>query len=433
MNRQELIYLREWKRSATRKPLIIKGARQVGKTWLMKTFGRLEYSNTAYINFESNASLQTIFEADFDITRILLAIRIETGQIIEPGKTLIILDEIQMAPGGLTALKYFEENAPQYHVIAAGSLLGLSLGKQTAFPVGKVEFLHLYPLTFFEFIEAVHENALLEPLRNRDWEMVKTFNSKYIDLLKKYYFIGGMPEAVHSFSQHADFNKVREIQERILIAYEQDFAKYAPHAIVPRIRMLWNSLPAQLAKENRKFIYGLIRQGARAKDYELAISWLIDGGLIHKVNNITKPAMPLKAYENTEAFKLYLLDVGLLSAMTRLDIKTILEGNVIFKEFKGALTEQYVLQQLITFKDLSIYYWAPENARAEVDFLVQIAGDIIPVEVKAEENLQARSLKVYQQKFQPTLAIRTSMSDYRKEDWLVNLPLYAIAEIHSIV
>jgi uncharacterized protein len=426
MKRAEMDYLLHWKHSKTRKPLIIRGARQVGKTWLMKEFGRLEYENIAYINFESNAVLKTIFEKDFDIKRILLAIRIETGINPEPGKTLIILDEIQEAPKGLTSLKYFHENAPEYHVVAAGSLLGLALGNQSAFPVGKVEFLHLYPFSFIEFLLALNENLLQELIQNQDWPLIKTFKLKFIELLRQYYFVGGMPEAVQSFAKDKNFNKVREIQQQILTAYEQDFSKHAPNAIVPRIRMVWNSLPAQLAKENRKFIYGMLRQGARAKEFELAISWLIDSGLIYKVNNVSKPSLPLKAYENNEAFKLYFTDVGLLAAMTNLDIKTILDGNAIFSEFKGALTEQYVMQQLMPLKEIGLYYWSPENARSEIDFLVQIAGKIIPVEVKAEENLQARSLKVYCQKFHPEIAVRTSMSDFRKEDWLTNVPLYAI-------
>jgi uncharacterized protein len=433
MFRQELSRLKKWQLSTGRKPLIVRGARQVGKTWLMKEFGKTAYSNYAYVNFETNPSLQRVFEDDFDIPRILQAIRIETNQQIDPETTLIILDEIQTAAGGLTALKYFQESAPDYHVIAAGSLLGMALGKQTAFPVGKVEFLYLYPLTFTEFAAALKESSLLEPLQTKDWQLVAVFKHRYIELLKKYYFIGGMPEAVNSFAESANFATVREIQQRILLAYEQDFSKHAPNAIVPRIRQLWNSVPAQLAKENKKFIYGIIRKGARAKDYELAIAWLIDCGLIYKVNNISKPSIPLKAYENFDAFKLYIMDVGLLAAMTNLDVKTLLEGNMIFSEFKGALTEQYVLQQLITNKDITINYWSPENARAEIDFVVQLNGKIIPIEVKAEENLQARSLKVYFEKFHPPTVIRTSMSNYRAEDWLINLPLYAISLIDSVI
>ena len=429
MKRNELAILAKWKTAENRKPLIIRGARQTGKTWLMKELGRTNYSTVAYLNFESSSTLKNLFTGDFDIRRILQAIKIETGVTVEPGNTLIILDEIQEAPGAITSLKYFHENASEYHVIAAGSLLGVALAQHISFPVGKVEFLDLYPFSFTEFLEALKEQSLVELLVNRDWTLITNFKARYIERLKQYYYVGGMPEAVLSFSRRADFDEVRKIQKRILIAYEQDFSKHAPTSIVPRIRMLWNSIPAQLAKENRKFIYGIIRQGARAKDYELAMSWLIDCGLIHKVNNITKPAIPLKAYEDLSAFKLFLVDVGLLSAMTDLDVKTILEGNVLFEEFKGALTEQYVLQQLLSLKDLTIYYWSPENVRAEVDFLLQTKGRVIPLEVKAAENLHAKSLRVYHQKFQPELSIRTSLSDFRKEEWMTNLPLYAISTI----
>lgn len=432
MRRSDITFLIKWKESKNRKPLIIRGARQVGKTWLMKEFGKQQYQQYAYLNFESSAVLKSLFTGDFDIKRILTAIQIETGVSVDPENTLIIFDEIQEAPGALTSLKYFQENAPEYHIISAGSLLGVALNSHVSFPVGKVTFLDLYPFSFTEFLEALNEKPLVDLLRSHDWQLVSSFKSRYIELLKQYYYIGGMPEAISSFLLNRNFEDVRAIQQRILIAYEQDFSKHAPHDIVPRIRMLWNSIPAQLAKENRKFIYGVIRQGARAKDYELAMSWLIDCGLIHKVNNVKKPAVPLKAYEDFGAFKLFLVDVGLLAAMTELDVRTLLEGNNVFEEFKGALTEQYVLQQLVAQKEGTAYYWSPENARAEIDFLLQIAGRIVPVEVKAEENLQAKSLKVYCQKYKPELAIRTSMSDFRREEWMTNLPLYAIHELFRL-
>jgi predicted AAA+ superfamily ATPase len=385
----------------------------------------------AYVNLESTTTLKSLFSGDFDMQRIILALEIETKVTIEAHNTLIILDEIQEAPGALTSLKYFQENAPEYRVIAAGSLLGVALNQNTSFPVGKVDFLDLYPLTFVEFLEALNEQPLVDLLKKQDWHLITQFKSRYIERLKQYYYIGGMPEAVYAFSQHTNFEEVRAIQRRILIAYEQDFSKHAPIQIVPRIRMLWNSIPAQLAKENRKFIYGLVRQGARAKDYELAMSWMIDCGLIHKVNNVTKPSIPLKAYEDMGAFKLFLVDVGLLSAMADLDVQSILIGNDLFEEFKGALTEQYVLQQLITLKNVSTYYWSPENVRAEVDFLLQIKGKVIPLEVKAAENLRAKSLRVYYQKYEPKVVLRTSLSDYRQEEWMTNWPLYAISEIAS--
>jgi len=429
MKRAEIEALIKWKDSENRKPLIIRGARQVGKTWLMKSFGKAQYEESAYVNFESNKMLAQIFADDFNIQRIITALQIETGLIIKPCTTLIILDEIQEAPGALTSLKYFQENAPEYHVISAGSLLGVALSGHTSFPVGKVDFLDLYPLSFIEFLGALNQQPLIDLLKSRDWALIKSFKLKYIQLLKQYYFVGGMPEGVLSFTKNGDFDEVREIQKRILSSYEQDFSKHAPNEIVPRIRMLWNSMPAQLAKENKKFIYGIIKQGARAKDYELALSWLIDCGLLHKVSRTAKPAMPLKAYEDFNAFKLFVVDVGLLGAMVDMDVKTLLEGNNVFEEFKGALTEQFVLQQLMTINGVTTYYWSAESATAEIDFLLQYAGQIIPVEVKAEENLKAKSLKVFCQKYNPTTAIRTSMSDYRKEDWFTNLPLYAISEI----
>ena len=433
MKRSDINYLIKWKNSDGRKPLIIRGARQVGKTWLMKEFGRKEYAKCAYVNLETNPALKSLFTENFDIRRILTALQIETGIQIEAENTLIILDEIQEAPGALTSLKYFHENANQYHIIAAGSLLGVALNGKTSFPVGKVDFLDLYPFDFLEFLEATDRKPLVDLLQKHDWELIKTFKSRYIEALKQYYYVGGMPEAVLSFSQKTDFKEVRAIQKKILIAYEQDFSKHAPKEIVPRIRTLWNSIPAQLAKENRKFIYGLIRQGARAREYELSMNWLQDCGLIYKVHNANKPAIPLKAYEDIGAFKLFLSDVGLLAAMTDLDAKTLLEGNSIFEEFKGALTEQYVLQQLIANKETVVYYWSPESSRSEIDFLLQYAGQVIPVEVKAEENLKSKSLRVYFDKFQPKTVIRTSMSDYRKEEWMLNLPLYAIGEVFRLI
>jgi predicted AAA+ superfamily ATPase len=431
MLRTEIANLITWKSSKSRKPLIIRGARQVGKTWLMKEFGKNEYKQTIYINFESSKHLHSIFNTDFDIQRILTALQIETGIIANKHDTLIIFDEIQEVPEAITSLKYFYETAPEYHIIAAGSLLGVALHKHISFPVGKVEFLDLYPLSFTKFLTAIEQKNLVSLLENKNWELIKSFKEKFILFLKQYYFIGGMPEAVHSFSINNDFNEVRKIQKAILNAYEQDFSKHAPIEIVPRIRMVWNSISAQLAKENRKFIYGLIKKGARAKDFELAITWLIDCGLIHKINRISKPAIPLKAYMDISAFKLFLVDIGLLNAMGNIDIKTLLEKNSIFQEFKGAITEQFVLQQMLCSKKFNIYYWSAEKSDAEIDFLIQHEGQVIPIEVKAEENLQAKSLKVFCEKFKPQLAIRTSMSDYRKENCLSNIPLYAISQLKN--
>jgi len=432
MKRHQLANLLDWKNARSRKPLIIKGARQVGKTWLMQTFGTAHYKQSVYLNFEKNARMRSLFNDDFDMQRVIIALQAETGKVIDKNNTLLIFDEIQAAPRAITALKYFCEDAPGYHVVAAGSLLGVALHANISFPVGKVDFLDLHPMNYQEFLMALGEEGLLQILDSGDWKLINAFKTKFIDRLRQYYYVGGMPEAVKNFSENHDFVEVRHIQKQILTAYEQDFSKHPPVNIVPRIRMLWNSIPSQLAKENRKFIYGLIRQGARAKDYEMALSWLVDCGQVHKVTRITKPVIPLKAYEEMGAFKLYLVDIGLLAAMGDIDAKTLLEGNAIFEEFKGALTEQYVLQQMVCDEDLTIHYWTADRSMAEVDFVLQYNGKVVPLEVKAEENLQAKSLKVYQQKFRPALALRLSMSDYRTSDWLVNLPLYAISMLKQV-
>ena len=433
MQRRTLQDLVKWKNSLNRKPLIIRGARQVGKTWLMCEFGRTNYKKVAYINFDNNDRMENLFKGNFDLKRIITALQIEAGIIIEADNTLLIFDEIQEVPRALTSLKYFCENAPEYQIVAAGSLLGVALHPGTSFPVGKVDFLDLYPLDFLEFISATRNDNLVELLQSKDFELITSFKSIYIDLLKQYYYVGGMPEVVDIFVKTTDYRLVREVQQRILSAYEQDFSKHAPNETVPRIRMLWNSIPTQLAKENRKFIYGLIREGARAKEYELAMTWLIDCGLVYKIGRITKPDMPLMAYQDFNAFKLFILDVGLLAALSNLDLKSILEGNKIFEEFKGALTEQYVLEQLIASKGISPFYWSAEKSTAELDFVFQSESEVVPLEVKAAENLQAKSLKNYYLKYQPKYAIRTSMSDYRQEEWLINLPLYAINILREIL
>ena len=332
----------------------------------------------------------------------------------------------------LTSLKYFYENAPEYHIVCAGSLLGIALHQGTSFPVGKVDFLKLYPLSFKEFLMATGKERFAELLDKRDFPMITSFKQLYIDALKQYSFIGGMPEAVQSFVENKDFNEVREIQKRILAAYEQDFSKHAPVEIVPRLRMLWNSIPSQLAKENKKFIYGLIREGARAKDYETVIMWLSDCGLVHKVTRVNVAGIPLRAYEDLKAFKLFVVDVGLLGCMTGLRQRTLLEGNDLFVEFKGALTEQYVCQQLKTMEDLDVYYYTNDRGSCEVNFIIDTGEQVVPVEAKAEVNLRAKSLKTYYEKFSPPISVRTSMADYKREEWLVNLPLYAIDQITQI-
>ena len=421
--------LLKWKESKRRKPLIIEGARQVGKTWLMKEFGKQAYEDTVYINFDSNSVMAKLFEADLDTERLITGLELYAGRKINPDKTLLIFDEVQEVPRALTSLKYFYENAPEYNIVCAGSLLGIALHEGTSFPVGKVDFLKLYPLSFKEFLMAIGKESYADLLDKQDFGMITSFKQTYIDALKHYYFVGGMPEAVQCFAEDKDFNEVREIQKRVLEAYEQDFSKHAPVGIVPRIRMLWNSIPSQLAKENKKFIYGLIREGARAKEYEAAIMWLSDCGLVHKVSRVNAAGIPLKAYEDLKAFKLFVVDVGLLGCMVGLNQRTLLDGNNLFAEFKGALTEQYVCQQLKTIEDLGVYYYTNDRSSCEVDFVLDTGERVIPLEVKAEVNLKAKSLKTYHEKFLPEVSVRTSMADLKKEDWLINLPLYAIEEI----
>lgn len=432
MYRMAMENLLAWKQSRRRKPLIIEGARQVGKTWLMKEFGRQAYGDTVYINFDSNARMAELFASDLDTKRLVLGLELYAGRKIDPENALLIFDEVQEVPRALAALKYFCEDAPQYHIVCAGSLLGIALHRGTSFPVGKVDFLKLYPLSFQEFLMAIGKQQFSELLDQQDFSMITSFRETYADALKQYYFVGGMPEAVESFAENQDFNEVRQIQKRILAAYEQDFSKHAPNEVVPRLRMLWNSIPAQLAKENKKFIYGLVREGARAKDYETALLWLSDCGLVHRVSRVNAPGIPLRAYEDMKAFKLFVLDVGLLGCMTGLHQRTLLDGNALFVEFKGAITEQYVCQQLKTLADLELCYYTNDRGSCEVDFVVDTGGRVMPLEVKAETNLRAKSLKTYREKFSPELAIRTSMADYRKEDGLVNLPLYAIGQIGSL-
>ena len=428
MKRNAIKELYEWKENNDRKPLLILGARQVGKTWLMKEFGKEAYMKCAYVNFEDNDDLRGMFEHDFDIQRIIANLQWATDVTIDED-TLIILDEIQEAPRGITALKYFQEKAPQYHVIAAGSLLGIAMHKNDSFPVGKVDFMHLYPLSFYEFLNAIGEKKMVDLLQAKDWTMLTMVRAKFEERLRQYYFVGGMPAAVLAFVNDGDLNKVRTIQKSIIEAYERDFSKHAPAIEVPRIRMVWHSIPSQLSKENRKFIYGMIKEGARAKDFELAIEWLKDAGLIYKVNRCKKAQLPLAAYEDFSAFKMFLSDIGLMGAMSNIPVQSLLNGNMLFSDFKGALTEQFVLQQMKTNQSLSIYYWSADNSRGEIDFLVQQEEKVIPIEVKAEENLQAKSLRMFVERNPGLKGCRFSMSPYREQDWLVNYPLYSVLTI----
>lgn len=426
MKRLIIEQLNQWKNKANRKPLIIQGARQVGKTWAMKYFAQQAFSQMAYINFDNNSRMQALFSGDYDIQRLILGLKIESGVDIQAENTLIIFDEIQEVPKALSALKYFYENAPQYYIICAGSLLGVSLHHQISFPVGKVDFLNMYPMDFREFLWALNKDDLLQLLELQDWTLIQAMKSHYIELLRQYYVVGGMPEVVKTFIETQDFQQVRTIQQHLLKAYEQDFSKHIHDGqTVQRVRALWHSIPEQLAKENKKFFYSEIQKGARSKDYEIALQWLKESGLVYAVNRIKKPHLPLNAYQDA-AFKLFSLDVGLLSAQSHLDVSILLDGHRLFTEFKGALTEQYVLQQLLVLQDYPIFYWATEKGQAEVDFVVQYQQYILPIEVKAEENLKAKSLRMYVEQYQAPHALRLSMADFREQDWLTNLPLYAI-------
>jgi len=395
----------------------------------MKELGNTHFEDMAYVNFDNNERMKILFDGDYDIPRLIDGMQVETGVKINPQTTLIVFDEVQEVPKALSSLKYFYENAPEYAIIAGGSLLGVALHEGTSFPVGKVDFHNLYPLSFCEFLEAVGEEGLVELLREKDWKLITAFSSKFIDLLRKYYYVGGMPEAVAEYAETKDYTAVRRIHEQIFFTYEQDFSKHAPISVIPRIKSIWNSVPAQLSRENKKFSPGVIQKGSRLNDYELALQWLLDCGLLYKVKQVSKPSIPLISYE-TNFFKIFIHDVGLLSTKCELDVKTLLAGNRIFEEFKGALTEQYVLQEM-TANGITPYYWSSQG-KAEVDFVFKHESDIYPLEVKADENLQSKSLKVYREKFNPPFSLRTSMKDYRKESWLINIPLYAIGINYDI-
>lgn len=433
MYRKKIEELIKWKNKKTKKPLIIKGARQVGKTWLMKEFGKNYYENYAYINFDNNERMKTLFSGDFDIDRIIQGLKIETNTNIEKEKTLIIFDEVQEVPTALSSLKYFYENAPEYNIIAAGSLLGIALHEGTSFPVGKVEFMSLTPLNFNEYLLAIGEENLNQLILEQDFKLLEIFKDKIINYLKEYMYIGGLPEVVSTYITNKDFAEVREIQKRLLESYENDFSKHAPNNIVTRIRDVWNNIPSQLGKENKKFIYGLIKEGARAREYEIAINWLVDTGLIYKVNRINDYKKPLKAYQDLNAFKLYIFDIGLLTAMTDLNIKTLIEKDEIFTEFKGSLTEEYVLEELKSSLDISVFYWSNSEGSSEIDYIIELENNIIPIEVKAGVNLQAKSLKTFIKKYNSLVNIRTSLREYKKEKNITNIPLYMIGNIKNII
>ena len=429
MQRLLMDKLVEWKNKKDRKPLILKGARQVGKTWLMKEFAKEYYENYAYISFYNNKTAASLFESDYDSKRIIEGIKVLTKETINPEKTLIIFDEIQNALRVLESLKYFSEEAPEYHIIVAGSLLGVALHKDISFPVGKVDELTLHPMNFKEFLLALGESELASIIDNYADSFVSDFADRYKELLKKYLVVGGMPEVVSNYVLTADYTVVREKQLSIINQYEGDFGKHIDPRQLPRIRMTWDSIPLQLAKESKKFFFGRIKKGARMSDFEIAIEWLCNAGLVHKVNLVSKPAHPLKAYVDFSSFKLFLIDVGLLGALSELNPQSVLLGNKVYEEFKGAIAEQYVLQELIAGEKYTPYYFSSEKLSFEVDFLIQREQDIIPIEVKAEDNLRAKSLKFYCEKYKPAMAIRTSTAKTRVQEWMINIPLWAISSI----
>lgn len=426
MKREIYKQLLEWKLSVNRKPLILQGARQIGKTWILRHFGECEYKYVAYINCDNEPLAQSLF-VDYNIERILLVVESITHVPIVAGETLIVFDEIQEIPKGLSALKYFCENAPEHHVAVAGSLLGLMLHPGESFPVGKVDMLQMYPMTYEEFLVAGGEEKMVEILRSQDWVTISALHSKYIDLLRRYYYVGGMPEAVKAFVEQRGLDVVREIQNNILQAYSYDISKHAPQQMIQRINQVLQSIPSQLVKENKKFIYGAVRKGARASDFELAIQWLIDAGVVVRVSRVSKPEVPLNFYQDFNAFKLFLLDCGLFGAMNNTLPEQVIASDSVFKEYKGAFTELYVLQQMRAIKNKPIYYFSSDgDSDLEVDFVVQHLGKALPIEVKAEENLRAKSLKMTAEKYKIPMSVRVSMSAYRQEPWLTNVPLYGI-------
>lgn len=425
MERSIYSSLKKWKDSPTRKPLILQGARQVGKTYILKKFGAREYSEVVYINCDDNNDMQNMF-VDYDVDRIIRSLSAISGISIKPSTTLLILDEIQEVERGLASLKYFCEKAPEYHVAVAGSLLGITLHEGTSFPVGKVDMLYMYPMDFEEFLLAMGKEQLVELLRSNSWAALTPLRGMLTELLRQYYFVGGMPEAVKTYVERGDIWEVRSIHSKIIDAYRNDMSKHVPKQQVQRINMVWNSIPSQLARDNKKFIYGALRKGARANDFEIAIQWLVDSGLVHKVHRISKPVVPLKFYEDMASFKLFLLDCGLLGALSETPPEQILIGDNVFEEYKGAFTENYVLQQLKSLPRTFVYYYSNDNSTLEIDFVVQHEAHVIPIEVKAEENLRAKSLRQFVTDNSGLHGVRFSMSDYREQDWLTNVPLWAV-------
>ena len=428
MRRALMSKLIAWKDNPKRKPLILNGARQVGKTWLLKEFGAQQFESVAYVSLDNDSVARSYFDIDLDVHRIIASLSLQLDMDIIPGKTLIILDEIQACPKAITALKYFCENAPEYAVAAAGSLLGLSAHEGSGFPVGKVNMLDLYPLSFCEFLEAIGNERFAGLIKSCDVKLMTPFAPSLKDLLRQYFVVGGMPGVVNAYLEGLNFRAAREVQQEILAGYERDFSKHVPARLLGRMMLVWDSIPRHLSHENKRFVFGQVRKGGRAADFEECLAWLNEAGLIHKVQRVDKPGLPLSAYAEQSSFKVFLLDIGLLGAMCELDPEVILSGNTVFTEFKGALTEQYVCQELIASCGFMPFYWSAERSSGEIDFLVQDGGRIYPVEVKAEENLKAKSLRAFVEKYPDTHARRFSMSGYRDQDWMRNVPLYAVGQ-----
>lgn len=429
MERQVFTALQTWKNlpATRRKPLILEGARQTGKTWLARELGRREFESFVEINFEQMIELRPLFETNFDLNRILMAIQAVASKKIIPGKTLLFFDEIQFARRGLLSLKYFLDQMPELHIIAAGSLLGLIDHQDDSFPVGKVSFQRIYPLSFMEFLDAIGREGLTEILRNGDFVAIDALAATLTDLLRQYFFVGGMPEAVKTFAEQMDYNAVRQVQNEILESYQKDFSNHPPKEIVKRMILLWEAIPSQLAKENKKFVYTAVRNGARARDFETAIQWLCDAGVIYKITRVRSGELPLKGFEDIDSFKLYTLDIGLHGALSGLEATTLVQGSEFFMQYKGALTEQYVLQELMCMENIEIHYWTPDESRAEIDFVVQCKGEVIPIEVKAEKHLKAKSIGIYVKQNNPRHVIRTSLAPFQKGDIVTDIPLYALA------
>jgi predicted AAA+ superfamily ATPase len=430
--------LLEWCKTpnGSRKPLLMEGARQVGKTWLVRELGANEFENYIELNFEKETALRSLFELDFNLERIFLAISAFSGKTIVPGKTLVFFDEIQWAPRGLLALKYFENDAKDLHVVAAGSLLGVIDHKGDSFPVGKISFLKIYPMNYAEFLLALGKNKLYEILRSCDWQLINVFGNQYENILRQYFFVGGMPEAVQKFIDTGDYTKVRKIQRELVKSFKRDFSKHPPSEVISRIHLVWDSIPAHLSKENKKFIYSAVRTGARAKDFETAIQWLKDAGIIYKLTRVSAGESPLKGFENESDFKIFVVDIGILGAMCSLNQRTLIDGTNFYKQYKGALTEQFVMQELayhMDEEDMSVHYWSPDTGIAELDFVLEYNAIIAPLEAKAQLNLKAKSLKSFCHRYKTSYVFRTSLSPYRKNERITDIPLYAVSNILKIM